>query len=210
MKRRAKRGEPMEFILNIPDTDECVLWPFGTNKNGYGNMKYKGKVVESSVVSLTIHKGEKEEGQVCCHTPLICHNKLCVNPKHLRWGSYKDNVRDKKIDGTSNRGERNSKLTEEQVLEIRLSPDFHKDIAKRYGISPKTVSNIKTKVRWGWLEGEIVNPRSHNYNKKSLNSEQIDFIINSDLTQVELGDMFGVSGHTISSAISKYKYQNKS
>jgi hypothetical protein len=35
------------------------------------------------------------------HAPIVCHNKLCCNPAHLRPGTAADNARDRALDGTA-------------------------------------------------------------------------------------------------------------
>lgn len=75
--------------------------------------------------------GNIEEGLVVDH---LCRNKLCVRPDHLEAVSQSTNVR---------RGI-GSKLTVEQVEEIRHASGKQRDIARQYGIQQSYVSNIKS------------------------------------------------------------------
>ncbi|WP_240485620.1 hypothetical protein [Aeromonas bestiarum] len=68
-------------------------------------------------------------------------------------------MRDMTEAGRENRaiGERNGSalLTPKKIFEIRAlinAGNKNKDIAATYGIAPTTVSAIKNKKTWGWLE----------------------------------------------------------
>ena len=54
----------------------------------------------------------------------------------------------------STRGEqsRNSRLTEEDVLQIRRSDWPVKKLAKKYSVSTYTIQDIRKRKRWGWLK----------------------------------------------------------
>ncbi len=72
---------------------------------------------------------------------------------NIRWGTHKENVRDKIFHGTTNRGEKCplSKLTAEKVLEIRrrLSEGERViDLAREYGVAQPNISNIKNRKYW--------------------------------------------------------------
>lgn len=75
---------------------------------------------------------------------------------NLRWATAKENVADTIRHGRIARGERSgvALLTEEQVLEIRRLRKAgvrNTDVAKMFGISCPTVSNITSGANWGWL-----------------------------------------------------------
>lgn len=75
---------------------------------------------------------------------------------NLRWGTRKENIDDQFRHQTFCLGERSpkSKLTEEQVLEIRRLLDagvFHKDIAKKFGIGMTRISYIRNNKAWKHL-----------------------------------------------------------
>jgi DNA-binding CsgD family transcriptional regulator len=54
------------------------------------------------------------------------------------------------------RGERNgqSKLTEEEVLDIRESTKPSAELADRYGVNSSTIRMIRTYATWTHLEGD--------------------------------------------------------
>jgi hypothetical protein len=79
-----------------------------------------------------------------------CHNRLCVNPRHLSWKTRKENVADTLRDGTRNCGVRNgrSKLSEAEILEIRADQRYGRKIAKDFGVTRQTISDIKLGRTW--------------------------------------------------------------
>ena len=96
------------------------------------------------------------------------HNLRCVrhldgdkfnnSSRNLAWGSHSDNMADMVIHGRTTRGDRNSQsiLTSEQVREIRQRHDGKygtgRALAKEFGVSPATVSVIKSGKNWAWLD----------------------------------------------------------
>ena len=88
-----------------------------------------------------------------------CGNPKCVNPEHLAWAGRKavqirtnrertpeaGLLRSKKI-AEANR--RHAKLTLEKAHQVREAEGTQRAIAKAFGISPATVSSIKTGKTW--------------------------------------------------------------
>lgn len=136
------------FESKINKTDDCWLWTDYLDKYGYGQITIKGKTLTAHRFSYLLNGGVIPEGHVVRHK---CKTKNCVNPQHLESGTQIDNERDKIRDGTSNRG-RTQKLTETHVREIRLSNKTCIELGKIYNVSFQTISDIKRRLRWGWLK----------------------------------------------------------
>lgn len=82
-------------------TDECIEWPYSLTPNGYTRTVYNGVRTSAHRVTLELAGGPPPTPEhFAAHAPLICHNPKCVNPRHLRWATPKENVHDKAIDGT--------------------------------------------------------------------------------------------------------------
>lgn len=77
----------------------------------------------------------------------------CVNPNHLAWGPHVENMADRDTDDTGPRGTRNGRalLSEGDVLTIYHSSESGAHLARLYGVSPYTVSDIKRGRSWAWL-----------------------------------------------------------
>ena len=155
--RKTPEGEPMQFLQSVvadPPSD-CVIWPYGIGARGYARIQFRGAQTSASRVALELHSGPPErEGMHAAHAPKICHNPLCVNPRHLRWATPAENMADRVLDGTDNRGSRQgaSKLIESDVVAIRSDERTHREIADDYGISASSISTIKARKSWGHVE----------------------------------------------------------
>lgn len=83
----------------------------------------------------------------------------CSNPKHLRWGTIKENMQDKIVAGTAIRlpgtfvGVK-STLTEQDVRDIRNSTLPLSDLAELYEISTRSIWDIKNRRSWVWVSDE--------------------------------------------------------
>lgn len=155
----AFRGERQRFLTEVLpslDTDNCILWPY-SNVHGYGKLEIDGKPVGAHRASLIQASGPPPTPKhQACHKPIICHNPLCVNPKHLYWGTPSDNCKDKYLDGTLSRGETVSKLSERDVLEIRNSKISQTVLAKKYEVSPSQIGRIRRREQWAWLSDDEI------------------------------------------------------
>jgi hypothetical protein len=82
-----------------------------------------------------------------CHS---CDNPKCCNPDHLFLGTPADNSADSVGKKRNAKGERNgrSKLTQEQVNEIRLMSGLHREIAEKYGVTRSMITLIKNYSNW--------------------------------------------------------------
>ena len=84
----------------------------------------------------------------------INHNKLCMNPSHLRLGTIADNNRDMVEAGRQARGINNgrSKLTNENVVLMRSDYQAEektiKELAEEYDIHYNTAKNVIQRKTW--------------------------------------------------------------
>lgn len=155
-KRKAKSGEARAFAERAAtwkDDGDCVEWPFGTNRLGYGRLLFDGQIISASTAVCEMAHGPKPaDKDVAAHR---CGNRLCVNPHHLYWATNSENHgRDRLKHGTSNRGERNGqqKITESQVREIRARPEASRSHARRLGICWAQYLRIRRGERWKWVK----------------------------------------------------------
>ena len=133
------------------NTDDCIEWPYGRCR-GYGKIVIDNKHMGAHrYVCIQAH-GEPNGRMDAAHN---CGNRLCVNPRHLRWDTRKGNEADKLAHGRHVRGERNgqSKLSEDAVKEIMSLRGIESGVslARRFGVSPNTICAIYKGRRWNWL-----------------------------------------------------------
>ena len=79
-------------LTNIDRPEDCWDWHGNKSHNGYGRFAVtRDKTVRAHRYSYKFFKGDIPEGLLVLHS---CDNPACVNPKHLRLGTYKDNYED--------------------------------------------------------------------------------------------------------------------
>jgi hypothetical protein len=137
--RVEKRGE-----------DDCWQWLGSFDKDGYGQMRNGVLRIQDRAhkFSARLHFGEIPKGMCVCHT---CDNKWCSNPKHLFFGTQQDNNADKVKKNRHAKGEQqgHSKLTEAQIVEIRLraNEDYRK-LCQEFNLVPSTIYRIWRNQSW--------------------------------------------------------------
>jgi hypothetical protein len=136
----------------------CLYWPFNKGSDGYGRVNwpdYKGPKITATRAMCIIAHGEPPTPQHEAAHSCGKGHKGCVNPNHLRWATKTQNEHDKRLHGTTNRGQKQwrSKLTEDDVLAIRKAAgcETQASIAERFGIDQSHVSDIVRRKRWAWL-----------------------------------------------------------
>lgn len=153
MKRIAPKGSSEAFLRQHINWrgQECLIWPFRKVKAGYGLAVVCGAQKRASRWMCILAHGEPPAPNF--HAAHSCGNPPCVNPKHLRWASSKENSADKIIHGTEIYGERNgkTKLTAQDVLAIRKAQPNLKALMDRYGVSKGCISKIRSGARWGHI-----------------------------------------------------------
>jgi hypothetical protein len=170
------RSEILKRFLNkISYNNDCWEWIAGKDNHGYGKMWIINKNILSSRVSWLLFKGDIPENICVCHK---CDNPACANPDHLFLGTHKDNMHDMTVKGRHGstahpemfpRGDQspsrlhperlkrgsnhsNSKLTEENVKEIRLLYSTKKysyqKLADKYGVVRSAIQKIIEGTAW--------------------------------------------------------------
>jgi hypothetical protein len=156
-QRRSEKLMALEALLQSHrhDDDACIIWPYTRTKAGYGQIWSEGGTQYAHrIVCESVHGPAPTCKHQAAHS---CGNGHlgCVNPRHLSWKTHAENMADKLIHGTENRGDRNgqSRLTEDQVREIRRLKGsmFQREIAEKFGVTLSTVNHIYNRTTWAWL-----------------------------------------------------------
>lgn len=78
----------------VHKTETCWLWTGARSHKGhttYGNIGFMNKTYSVHRIVYELYVGDIPPGMVVMHA---CDVGLCVNPAHLRVGSYRDNTQD--------------------------------------------------------------------------------------------------------------------
>jgi len=128
----------------------CIVWKACKNGWGYGVFAFSSErkyMLAHRVAWLFAGNGEVPEGKILRHK---CDNPACVNVEHLILGAQADNIADKVERNRQAKGVKHgmSKLSEDQVREIRTLKGTGKEIGKRFGISAVMVNYIRSGKSW--------------------------------------------------------------
>lgn len=137
--------------------DECWLWTGAVHLTGYGNISEGG----AHGRSIRAHRAAYEDavGPIPpgLHVLHRCDVRLCCNPAHLWVGTNAENMADRDRKGRQRTGDRrgeksgHNKLTEKDVLAIRIDPRPNREIAATYGVKRNAISDIKLRKTWKHL-----------------------------------------------------------
>lgn len=151
------RGKTPEerFWAYVEKTDGCWNWIGYRDPNGYGRLSINNVPILAHRFSYKLNVREITPQEHLLHR---CDNPQCVNPDHLTVGDQAANNKDmfrkgrgrpKAQLGSANG---NTILTEAQVREIRASIGASRIVAEKYGVSGRTVREIRTRKAWRHLE----------------------------------------------------------
>lgn len=107
----------------------------------------KPKLVLVSRLVLTAFVRPPKEGEQACH----CDNDPSNNAlSNLRWDTIHGNYGDRESNGTHPRGENNNRarLTVDDVMKIRAHQGPLSELAQKYGMSRKYISQIRSNRTW--------------------------------------------------------------
>ena len=136
------RSKPIQYKVNDKQCHICIS--HYTRNDGYISVKVKGKNTRVHRLVYELHNGKIDDGLVVMHK---CDNPSCINPDHMKLGTHKENMEDK---SEKNRTPKSQvRLTQDQKLELCLSSLTESGICKKYGVSYRTVRNVKKRYREG-------------------------------------------------------------
>lgn len=114
----------------------CWIWQGALNCYGYGLVWHRDRTAAAYKVAFQERNGPVPDGM---HLDHLCRVRACVNPNHLEIVTPAENVQ---------RGKR-AKLTPVLVSEIKSRGGIDRHVlAAEYGVSPRTVSDIRNGRTW--------------------------------------------------------------
>lgn len=154
-QRQARRVEEFWSRVTIPqDKEQCWLWNGYTNSKGYGWFHVNGVRWFVHRLSWKWHNGQIYRKLLVLHS---CDIPLCVNPNHLRQGTFQDNAEDAGSRGRRAIGSRvgGALLDEDKVRYLRAEVDkgrTQKDVARELNVSASVVGAVCRKKAWRWVD----------------------------------------------------------
>lgn len=155
-----KRGVADDYydnvVLSFDDPKVCLIWPFGrkapSGKDAYASMKKRFSRSVCRNVCFDLYGHPPTDKHLAAHS---CNNGHlgCVNPKHLRWATPKENSADMVLAGHAQTGSKcpHSKLTLEKVREIRKrrkEGETTKVLSSVYGVSENAIREVHRGATW--------------------------------------------------------------
>jgi hypothetical protein len=130
------------------DDDECWPWPYNTwsppQSPWYEIGMWRGTTATRAILAR-VTGWPSDPTLEACHEPTCDLRPLCVNPKHLYWGTRQQNIDDQIDTGTRSQGGKhyNARFDDDVALELIAAEGTAAEIGRRFGVAPSTVADIK-------------------------------------------------------------------
>ncbi len=148
-RRKMPLKERFEKNLSMEPNTGCWLWTGHQYTNRYGQIGVNGSQVRANRLSWELHKGPIPKGLNVLHH---CDTPECVNPYHLFLGTAKDNMADcikkNRLKPRCGITHPRTKLTPEQVSEIRADLRGTRRLSREYGVSRTAIRDIRRGITW--------------------------------------------------------------
>lgn len=131
----------------------CWLWLGNVKATGYGRLSRCYPITSVHRFAYTLKHGSIPDGLWILHK---CDVPLCANPDHLYAGTVTDNVADAVRRNRLNKwngrrrddGNPRAKLNWDLANSIRLDSRNSEELAALYGVSVKTIGEVKGGRKW--------------------------------------------------------------
>lgn len=139
-----------DFLTFTEQHEDCLLWTRALNTDGYPRAAINGDCnvkVHRHVYSL-VNPDEDIDGKVIRHT---CDNPKCINPDHLRSGTFADNAWDR----ASRKRNFLRSFDEHEIREIRelyQSGEYtQSELARHFNTQQGSIRQIVLYLTYKWV-----------------------------------------------------------
>jgi hypothetical protein len=147
---RSKLDWLVDAIEKHSNSDECLLWPWSTDRTGYGQFQFEGRLARAHRVAYKLLHGEFP---LPCgrHT---CNIRKCCNPKHIIPGTQVQNIQDTIAANRHVKGEgvHTARLTEPDIPAIyqryREGNVTMGALAREFQVSDTSISSVIRGTSW--------------------------------------------------------------
>lgn len=143
------RNSERTFWDRVPTGPGCWEWQGVRLPKGYGQFRFLGRMWRAHRLAWLFSHGSLPNGLCVLHS---CDNPPCVRPSHLFLGTNAENVadRERKHRRIAPHGgdHPRAKLTIDDVRSIRASRSSSRVLGPMYGVSPSTITHIRTGRTW--------------------------------------------------------------
>lgn len=140
------------------DSDDCLMWPFLVDRDGYGRLNDEDGVETRSHRAAFFLKYGRWPNPCALHS---CDTPGCCNLRHISQGTHQRNQHEKAERGRSLKGtqQHDAKLTDEIVRQARIeyaTGNISLDsLAKRYGVTLVGMRFAIRGLNWKHIEGAV-------------------------------------------------------
>lgn len=137
------------FWAKVRVADGCWEWTATKDSHGYGRVMLGGVRRRAHRFALIFATGQNPEHLEALHS---CDNPGCCNPQHLRWGTHKENMADRRERnrGFVPTGEKHgaAKIDDAAAYRIKFGGERAIDLMREYNVAKSVIYHIRQGRSW--------------------------------------------------------------
>lgn len=142
-------SDQQKFWDRVSRNGDCWEWQGCKDDHGYGRVMIGGVRKRAHRYALIFATGQDPADLHALHS---CDNPPCCNPGHLRWGTPKENMADRKqrrrgfIPTGAKHG--TAKLTDADARRIKFGGESPKALMSEFGVAKSVIYHIRQGRSW--------------------------------------------------------------